>query len=102
MTALSVVGAQWRLPAADRAVLMRDFLPWAVRSGSRSTDLMCLYYEQHLEVHLSCFILMKLEIRAKSLDIFQVSQISCVFGVPLDLRASMNVIYAILLRTCCM
>ena len=52
MTALSVVGAQWRLKSADRAVLIRDFLPWAVRAGARSADLMCLYYEEHFQVTL--------------------------------------------------
>ena len=59
MTALSVAGAQWRLPAADRAVLTRDFLPWAVRAGTRSADLMCLYYEEHFEVccsRLPCLV----------------------------------------------
>ena len=50
MTALSVVGAQWRLKPEDRRVLIREFLPWAVRAGARSADLMCLYYEEHFEV----------------------------------------------------
>ena len=50
MTAMSVAGAQFRLPAADREILTRTFLPWAARAGSRSADLMCLYYEEHLEV----------------------------------------------------
>ena len=50
MTALSVMGAQWRLKTADRAVLLSEFLPWAVRAGGRSADLMCLYYEEHFEV----------------------------------------------------
>ena len=51
MTALSVMGAQWRLKSADRAVLLSEFLPWAVRAGVRSADLMCLYYEEHFEVN---------------------------------------------------
>ncbi len=50
MTALSVVGAQWRLKPEDRRVLVQEFLPWAVRAGARSADLMCLYYEEHFEV----------------------------------------------------
>ena len=50
MTALSVLGAQWRLKSADRAVLLSEFLPWAVRAGGRSADLLCLYYEEHFEV----------------------------------------------------
>lgn len=52
MTALSVVGAQWRLKSADRAVLIRELVPWAVRAGARSADLMSLYYEEHFEVIL--------------------------------------------------
>ena len=49
MTALSVVGASWRLKAADRARLATELLPWALHAGSRSADLMCLYYERHFE-----------------------------------------------------
>lgn len=54
MTALSVLGGQFRLKAQTRAQLYQDFLPWAVRAGFRSADLMCLYYEKHLEV--SCLL----------------------------------------------
>lgn len=50
MTALSVVGASWRLKAQDRSRLINELLPWAVHAGSRSADLMCLYYEKHFEV----------------------------------------------------
>jgi len=50
MTALSVVGASWRLKAEDRSRLVNELLPWAVHAGSRSADLMCLYYEKHFEV----------------------------------------------------
>lgn len=50
MTALSVLGGQFRLKAQARAQLYQDFLPWAVRAGFRSADLMCLYYEKHFEV----------------------------------------------------
>jgi ubiquinone biosynthesis protein COQ4 len=49
MTALSVVGASWRLKAADRGRLATELLPWALHAGSRSADLMCLYYERHFE-----------------------------------------------------
>ncbi|EIE24601.1 ubiquinone biosynthesis protein [Coccomyxa subellipsoidea C-169] len=49
MTALSVVGASWRLKAQDRSRLINELLPWAVHAGSRSADLMCLYYEKHFE-----------------------------------------------------
>ena len=50
MTALSVLGGQFRLKAQTRAQLYQDFLPWAIRAGFRSADLMCLYYEKHFEV----------------------------------------------------
>lgn len=50
MTALSVLGGQFRLKAQTRAQLYQEFLPWAVRAGFRSADLMCLYYEIHFEV----------------------------------------------------
>ena len=50
MTALSVVGASWRLKAGDRGRLLSELLPWALQAGSRSADLMCLYYERHFEV----------------------------------------------------
>lgn len=50
MTALSLLGGQFRLKAQARSQLYQDFLPWAVRAGFRSADLMCLYYEQHFEV----------------------------------------------------
>jgi hypothetical protein len=50
MTALSVVGASWRLKPADRGRLVSELLPWALQAGSRSADLMCLYYEKHFEV----------------------------------------------------
>ena len=51
MTALSVIGGQFRLKAQTRAQLYQEFLPWAVRAGFRSADLMCLYYEKHFEVN---------------------------------------------------
>ena len=50
MTALSVLGGQFRLKTQTRAQLYQEFLPWAVRAGFRSADLMCLYYEKHFEV----------------------------------------------------
>ena len=53
MTALSVMGASWRLKSEDRSRLISELLPWAVHAGSRSADLMCLYYEEHFEVHSS-------------------------------------------------
>ena len=56
MTALSVLGGQFRLKSETRAELFRDFLPWALRAGFRSADLMCLYYEKHFEVTLCTII----------------------------------------------
>ena len=50
MTALSVVGAQWRLRPQDRRLLWGTFMPWAVRAGARCPDLLTLYYEKHFEV----------------------------------------------------
>lgn len=47
MTALAVVGAQFRLPREDRLLLWRHYLPWALKAGMQSRDLMCIYYEQH-------------------------------------------------------
>lgn len=50
MAALSVAGAQYRLKERSRGVLRRELLPWAYRAGTSCEDLMCLYYERHLEV----------------------------------------------------
>ena len=52
MTALAVAAGEARLGAADRAVLNGTYLPWAVGAGARSADLMCIYYERHLEEDL--------------------------------------------------
>ena len=57
MTALSVLGGQLRLKQETRARLFGEFLPWAVRAGSRSADLMCLYYEKHFEVSSTCLLM---------------------------------------------
>ena len=54
MSALSVVGASWRLSAADREFLFTSYLPWALEAGSRSADLMSLYYERHWHVGTLC------------------------------------------------
>ena len=50
MPALSVLGASWRLKASERSLLVGTYMPWALHAGSRSADLMCLYYERHFEV----------------------------------------------------
>lgn len=56
MTALSVVGAQWRLRPQDRRLLWGTFMPWALRAGARSPDLLTLYYEKHFEVGIFLII----------------------------------------------
>lgn len=43
--AAAVVGAAWRLAPADAAWLATTALPWAVRAGGRTADLVCLDYE---------------------------------------------------------
>ena len=63
MTALSVLGGQFRLKAQTRAELYQDFLPWALRAGFRSADLMCLYYEKHFEVSRHHIVNMSLHTR---------------------------------------
>jgi hypothetical protein len=52
MTGLAVLAGEWRLKPEDRAVLNQVYLPWALRAGVWSADLMCLYYEKHLEVRV--------------------------------------------------
>lgn len=50
MTGLAVVAGELRLAAPLRKELNTVFLPWALQAGSHAADLMCIYYEQHLEV----------------------------------------------------
>ncbi len=52
MPALSVLGASWRLKPEERSLLLGTYIPWALHAGSRSADLMCLYYERHFEVSI--------------------------------------------------
>ncbi|CAL5219510.1 g1354 [Coccomyxa viridis] len=52
MPALSVLGASWRLKPEERSLLLGTYIPWALHAGSRSADLMCLYYERHFEESL--------------------------------------------------
>lgn len=47
MTAMAVVGAQFKLSSTDRQLLQSVYLPWALRAGLRSADLMCIRYEDH-------------------------------------------------------
>lgn len=50
MTGLAATMAQYRLSSSDRAVMATTYLPWAVRAGTKSKDLMCVYYEEHYQV----------------------------------------------------
>ncbi|PRW32984.1 ubiquinone biosynthesis [Chlorella sorokiniana] len=52
MTGLAVLAGEWRFKPEDRALLNREFLPWALRAGARAPDLMCIYYEKHFEDNL--------------------------------------------------
>lgn len=49
MAALSVAGAQFRLTPDDRRLLWGVYAPWAMRTGLRCADLMCVYYERLFE-----------------------------------------------------
>ncbi|KAF6264315.1 coenzyme Q biosynthesis protein Coq4-domain-containing protein [Scenedesmus sp. NREL 46B-D3] len=52
MAGMAVAGAQFKLSAEDRRLLWTTYMPWAAQAGLRSADLMCLYYEQHLQEDL--------------------------------------------------
>jgi ubiquinone biosynthesis protein COQ4 len=52
MTGLAVVAGVGRMKKGDRDRLVKEYLPWAVRAGARSADLMCIYYEKHFDQDL--------------------------------------------------
>jgi ubiquinone biosynthesis protein COQ4 len=52
MTFLSVAGASWRLKPKQRNYLFTHYAPWALRAGTSATDLMCVYYEEYLDLDL--------------------------------------------------
>lgn len=52
MTGAAVLAGQRKMTADQRLLLMRQYLPWAARAGAQSTDLVTLYYEEHLEENL--------------------------------------------------
>lgn len=52
MTGLAVVAGVSRMKRTDRDRLVKEYLPWAVRAGARSADLMCIYYEKHFDEDL--------------------------------------------------
>eukprot|EP00879_Flechtneria_rotunda_P021455 GHRR01022612.1.p1 GENE.GHRR01022612.1~~GHRR01022612.1.p1 ORF type:complete len:191 (+),score=51.50 GHRR01022612.1:603-1175(+) len=52
MAGMAVAGAQFRLSSEDRQLLWQIYMPWAVQTGLRCADLMCIYYEKHIEEDL--------------------------------------------------
>jgi ubiquinone biosynthesis protein COQ4 len=52
MTAAAVLAGQRKMSSEQRVLLMRQYLPWAARAGAQCTDLMNLYYEEHLDENL--------------------------------------------------
>ncbi|KDD73373.1 coenzyme Q biosynthesis protein Coq4 [Helicosporidium sp. ATCC 50920] len=50
MTFAAVAGGSWRMRAQDRSVFRSMYLPWALRAGARAADLLCVYYEECLDV----------------------------------------------------
>lgn len=53
MCFLSVVGGAIRLQSVHRVLLIREYLPWALKAGTASSDLMCIYYEEHFHEDLT-------------------------------------------------
>lgn len=49
MTAASVAAGYARLKPKQRQLLTSELLPWATRAGLKSTDLMTIYYEKHVD-----------------------------------------------------
>jgi ubiquinone biosynthesis protein COQ4 len=45
--ALAAVAGPLRLPRRRRAAYAAVYLPWALRAGSRASDLLCIRYEKH-------------------------------------------------------
>ena len=38
-----------RLSAMEREILVKEGIPWAISTGKECEDLMCVYYEEHLD-----------------------------------------------------
>lgn len=53
MCFLSVVGGTVRLKPSQRDLLVREYLPWAIKAGRSCSDLMCIYYEEHFHEDLN-------------------------------------------------
>lgn len=49
---LSAMVGPLRLKGDQRRVLMRDLVPWALKSGAESTDLLAIRFENYLEEDL--------------------------------------------------
>ncbi|GAV68394.1 Coq4 domain-containing protein [Cephalotus follicularis] len=47
MCLMSVIGGTARFNEKQRKLFFQHYFPWAIRAGMQSTDLMCVYYEQH-------------------------------------------------------
>ena len=52
MCGMSVVGGPLRLSPKQRELLRTVHYPWAAKAGLNAADLMCIYYEKHLEEDL--------------------------------------------------
>jgi ubiquinone biosynthesis protein COQ4 len=52
MAALSIAAGQAKLKPEQQVLLTTQLLPWAGRAGARCHDLMCLYYETHVDEDL--------------------------------------------------
>ncbi|KAK3222839.1 hypothetical protein Dsin_009864 [Dipteronia sinensis] len=52
MCLLSVIGGTTKFSEKQRTLFFQHYFPWAVRAGTQSTDLMCLYYEKHFDEDL--------------------------------------------------
>jgi len=55
MTALSSLVGPLGLEFKDRAILRSQLIPWAIRCGTRCSNLMNIYYEKHFEEDLETF-----------------------------------------------
>ncbi|KAG9137078.1 hypothetical protein Leryth_024505 [Lithospermum erythrorhizon] len=52
MCVMSVVGGTFRFNGRQRKLFYHHYFPWALNAGRNSTDLMCVYYERHLDEDL--------------------------------------------------
>lgn len=52
MCLMSVLGGTARFSDKQRSLFYQHYFPWARKAGARSTDLMCVYYENHFHEDL--------------------------------------------------